>query len=107
MITFKSQASGDVMMIAKCARDVLRIIGKDPDASQGVITVEQLPEAIARLRAAVDDDKASRAERDSGDPDPVDQGTGQPMIHLAQRAIPFLELMQYALDDEKPVTWGV
>ena len=107
MITFKSQASGDVMMFAKNARELLRIIGKDPDASQGVITVEQLPEAIARLRAAVDDDKASRAERDSGEPDAVDPATGQGRIYLAQRAIPFLELMQYALDDEKPVTWGV
>ncbi len=107
LIVFKSQASGDVMMFEKNARDLLAVIGKDRDASQGVITVEQLPEAIGRLRAAIDEDKASRSDVDSGEPDPIDQGSGQPRIHLAQRAIPLLELMQYALDDEKPVTWGV
>ncbi len=107
LIVFKSQAAGDVMMFEKNARQILAIVGKDKDAAQGVITVEQLPQAIARLKAAIEEDKASRADRDSGDPDAVDQGTGQPMIYLAQRAIPFLELLQYALEDEKPVTWGV
>ena len=107
MITFKSQASGDVMMFAKNAKELLRLIGKDPEATQGVVTVDQLPDAIARLRDAIEADKSSRADRDSGEPDAVDPGTGQARIHLAQRAIPFLELMQYALDDDKPVTWGV
>ena len=107
LIVFKSQASGDVMMFRKNARDILRIIGKDADAPRGVVTVEQLPEAIARLTAAVEEDKRLRAERDSGEPDPVDVSTGQPVIHLSQRALPFIELLQYALADEKPVTWGV
>ena len=107
LIVFKSQASGDVMMFRKNARDILRIIGKDVDAPQGVVTVEQLPEAISRLQAAVDEDKRQRANRDSGEPDPVDASTGQPVIHLSQRALPLIELLQYALDDDKPVTWGV
>ena len=107
LIVFKSQASGDVMMFEKNARELLAIIGKDRDSGQGVVTIEQLPDSIERLRRAIDEDKAARSDVDSGEPDPVDAGTGQPRIHLAQRAIPLLELMQYALEDEKPVTWGV
>lgn len=107
LIVFKSQASGDVMMFEKNARQMLRIIGKEADAPKGVVTVEQLPEAIARLKAAIEEDKRSRADRDSGEPDPLDPVTGQPVIHLVQRALPLLELLQYALGDEKPVTWGV
>ena len=50
LIVFKSQASGDVMMFEKNARELLAIIGKDRDSGQGVVTVEQLPDAIERLR---------------------------------------------------------
>lgn len=107
LIVFKSQASGDVMMFERNAKQLLRILGKDPDAGRGVFTAEQLPEAIARLQAAIDEDKRLRADRDSGEPDPVDPVTGQPVIHLAQRALPLLELMKYALADDKPVTWGI
>ena len=107
LVVFKSQAAGDVMMFGKNAKQMLKIVGKDPEAAQGVITVEQLPEAIARVKAAMDEDKRSRADRDSGEPEQVDASTGQPVIHLAQRALPFLELLQYALQGEKPITWGV
>ncbi|MCB1954712.1 MAG: DUF1840 domain-containing protein [Rhodocyclaceae bacterium] len=107
LIVFKSQATGDVMMFEKNARELLAVLGKDRNAAQGVITLEQLPDAIQRLRDAIDADKATRADVDSGEPDPVDQGTGQPRIHLAQRAVPLLEMLQFALDGEKPVTWGV
>lgn len=107
LIVFKSQASGDVMMFQKNARELLRIIGKDIEAAMGVITVEQLPQAIARLKAAIEEDRRALAERDSSEPEVVDATTGQPVVHLAQRAHPLLELLQYALEDEKPVTWGV
>ena len=44
LITFRSQAAGDVMMFDNVARQMLRIIGKEP-ADKGIITLAQLPAA--------------------------------------------------------------
>ena len=36
-----------------------------------------------------------------------EQQGGPPAITLSQRAVPLIELMEYALRDKAPVTWGV
>ena len=46
MITFGSAASGDVMMFDENGKQLLRLLGKDPQAGRGIVTVEQLPGAI-------------------------------------------------------------
>lgn len=97
LITFRTDAAGDVMMFGDVARRMLAIIGKH-DEPKGIITVEQLPDAIARLRAAMEADKALG----SG---PNSEGREKP-VGLAQRAQPLLEQFQWALRKEKPVLWG-
>ena len=52
LFVFKSDASADVIMFAEVARKLLAIVGKDPEDAKGIITVAQLPDAIARLNAA-------------------------------------------------------
>lgn len=106
LIIFKSAASGDVIMFGKNGKQMLEIIGKDQSDAKGIVTVEQLPEAIARLKKAVQEDKQRLAEQDGEDTD-VDPRTGVQLISLAQRAIPLVELMEYSLRDKVPVTWGV
>lgn len=104
LITFKSAASGNVMMLGDNSKELLRAIGKDPDADKGIVTVEQLPGAIAALRAAVAADQ--RAQREAADVvEDADDVPGD-SIHLAQRALPFLELLERSLQDKVPVTWG-
>ena len=49
---FKSRAEGDVVMQESNGDQMLRIIGRQPSA-QGIITVEQIPAAIAALEAAI------------------------------------------------------
>jgi hypothetical protein len=51
LVKFISSTSGQIMMFAAVARQLLDILGKDCSA-RGVITTEQLPEAIERLRLA-------------------------------------------------------
>jgi len=109
LITFKSAAAGDVIMFGDVAMRMMEIMGKDPDA-KGIVTVEQLPDAIARLRAAMDHDKAARAgvrdeDRPSSEPDGA--GGSRTYVSLAQRAAPLLELLEYALKNSKAVVWGV
>ena len=49
---FKSRAAPDFVMLEVHARQLLDIVGK-PAAPQGIITVEQIPSAIAALEAAL------------------------------------------------------
>lgn len=106
LIIFKSPASGDVIMFDKNGKEMLGVLGKDPQDPKGIITVEQLPAAIAALKAAIAEDKANQKEA-AEDPDneaPPTMGTG---VSFFQRAVPLLELLERSLKDKKPVTWGV
>ena len=108
IVTFKSKAAGDVIQFGDVAKRLLGIMGKDPDAAQGIITVEQLPDALQRLRAAVAAEKAEMAARPrGGDDDEDERRDGPRAITLTQRAAPMIELLEYALRDRQPVTWGV
>ena len=104
IVTFKSPASGDVIMFGDVAKRMMQIMGKDA-TDKGIITVEQLPDAIAGLKAAIAGDKAQRTTAPD-DEEPAAKGLSAP-VSLAQRAIPLLELLEWSLKKSKPVVWGV
>ena len=103
---FKSKASGDVVMLQPNGKQLLEILGKDPEAP-GIILPEQIPAAIQTLRDAVFEDEAelqrqiqealARGE-DTPDPD---------RITLRVRVTPFIELLQHSLREHTEITWGV
>jgi hypothetical protein len=110
LVIFKSPASGDVIMFGEVGKKMLEIMGKDKNDAKGIITLTQLPDAIARLRAAVDADKqAHQAQLNQEDlaEEDIALSTKLPAVSLTQRAIPLLELLNYSLKEEVPVTWGV
>lgn len=96
LITLKSPASGDVIMLEASGKQILELLGKDSSATKGIITVEQLPGAIAALKHAVEADR-----------DTATEGNAEQSIRLFQRAPPILELLERSLQDKTPVTWGV
>lgn len=110
LITFKSAAGADVIMFGEVAKQLVAILGKDPQDAKGIVTVEQLPDAIARLRGAIDEDKARHGgaaqDDDEDEPDPGRRGMAAP-VSLAQRAWPLLDLLQLAQKEGTPVVWGV
>ena len=112
IVTFQSPASGDVIMFGDVAQRMMKLMGKDV-TDKGIVTVEQLPEAIARLKAAIEEDKQQRAgKRDDDLPqtEPDRSGSAQssrPFVTLTQRAVPLLELLEWSLKKKKPVVWGV
>jgi hypothetical protein len=113
IVTFKSAAAGDVIMFGDVAQRMMEIMGKEP-SEKGIVTVEQLPDAIARLRAAVAEDKARMAaiaEEERPQSEPAQNGGNgentRPFVSLHQRAAPLLELLEWALKKQKPVLWGV
>jgi hypothetical protein len=108
LIVFKSKAAGDVMMFGDVAHALMEIMGKDP-GDKGIVTVEQLPEAIARLKAAVAQDKAEKPVVDHDERlfEKTPAGGKREYVSLARRAVPLIELLEYSLKEGEPVVWGV
>jgi hypothetical protein len=75
LITFHSAAAADVIMFGKNGQQMLQIVGKDPAERQGIVTVEQLPQAIARLTAAIEADRACALASTGKKTAPVDRCT--------------------------------
>lgn len=109
LITFKSRASGDVIMFGEVARLMLVIIGKDPMDERGIITVAQLPGALAALGAAIARDKAERASHEENQRDEEEHEEAghrkDTRISFSQRAVPLVELMAYSMQEQTPVIW--
>ncbi len=109
LITFQSEATGDVMMFGDVAQQLLDIIGKTLD-QRGIITVEQLPEAIRRLKQATAKSNGQHMEKTEDEQEKEEKtpaGGQRPYVSLAQRAFPLIELLERALKAKVPVTWGV
>ena len=108
LIIFKSKAAGDVMMFGDVAHSLMEIMGKDP-GDKGIVTVEQLPVSIARLKADVAQDKAERSVVDHDERvfEKTPEGGKREHVSLARRAVPLIELLEFSLKEGEPVVWGV
>jgi len=121
---FRSRATGTVVMTADVAEPLLRAIGKEPTPT-GIVTVAQLPDAIARLERAKAQPNppalgSARPARPLGNahdagqpyPDPQARSVIHPddddmPVSFGQRAWPFLDLLQAAHAAGRDVVWGV
>jgi broad specificity phosphatase PhoE len=111
LVVFRSKAAGEIFMFAETARRIFEIIGK-PEAPRGVITAEQVPEALARLTAAVEEEKAQIRAAQAQAEEAARRGEddaekGESAITLAQRAWPLIEMLRAAQKMKVDVTWGV
>ncbi|HYS13654.1 MAG TPA: DUF1840 domain-containing protein [Burkholderiaceae bacterium] len=109
LVVFRSKAAGEIYMFAETANRLLDIIGKPP-SPRGVITAEQVPDALARLVAAVEAEKAQQAQSTRDREEAQQRGEApekeQP-ITLGQRAYPLIEMLRAAAKRNVDVTWGV
>lgn len=101
---FKSQAAADVIMLSMNGEQMLSIMGKDV-APQGIITVAQIPAAIAALEAEIVAHEADLARRAANQPSSEDV-LGDSVM-LRQRAAPLIDLMRCSAAAGKDVVWGV
>ncbi len=90
---FKSQAGADVIMQAFNGDQTLALIGKEA-APQGIITLAQIPAAIAVLEAATASQPALKPQEDEG----------ADFLHYVG---PFIDLLRVSLQAGKDVVWGV
>jgi hypothetical protein len=107
MITFTSHASQKFSMQKDLAMVLLGVIGKTL-GERGVITPEEMPHAIDRLKRAIKDDthQAHIKVAELSAPELDDDGEEEPP-HLGQRAYPLLHMLEESLVEKSSVLWGV
>jgi len=108
LVIFKSAASADLLYFGDVAEHMMQLMGKEV-TDKGVITVEQLPDAIARLETAVAGDRPQHREHLLADETKETDPDGNERLHvsLTRRALPLLEMLKEALKEKEPVMWGV
>jgi Domain of unknown function (DUF1840) len=94
LYTFKSGATGDLLMTGPLGDQMLGLIGREP-AARGIVPPAALPAAIQALEQAV------AAEEGSTDVPEHDA------ISLRQRAWPLVEMFKRAQQAQVAVVWGV
>ena len=107
VVKFRSKASAEIVMLQSHAEKLFSIMGVEL-GGQGVIPNENLSGAIARLSAAVLEEKMAQQ---SAPPMTEDEEAAQPKgmgapVNLQQRAYPLLKMMQDAQKNDADVHWG-
>lgn len=106
LITFKSHAAQDLIMMKDLAMTLLGIIGKHL-GERGVITKDELPVAIHKLEAAVSDTRRPHpADSSVSSGRAMDDEEEEP-LHLGQRAYPFLDMLRASEREGCDILWGV
>lgn len=96
LLIFRSRAASQILMQSEAAQQLLDIIGK-PLTPRGVITAEQIGDALTRLQDAVAASPQAAPQDD----------VAQTPISLRQRAYPLLEMLRAAQKRNVDVTWGI
>ncbi|MCP5267644.1 MAG: DUF1840 domain-containing protein [Zoogloeaceae bacterium] len=100
LVKFNSNVAGELLMFADVARRLLQLVGKECSA-RGVITHEQIPDIVARLRQASAAEKAQQSGSAEADDDEADN-----TVSLGRRAQPFIEFLELtARDKEGFILW--
>lgn len=113
LITFKSKAAAEVMMYQEHANRILDIWSKQHE--RGILTVAELPQALHKLQAEIEDSKHHPASEEmqhdvlahhgSGHDD--DEHEAAETVSFAVRAYPLLEMLRAAQKEGQDVMWGV
>jgi len=108
IVTFETKAGPDIVMFGDVAVRLLQIVGKEC-GERGIVTAEELPDAIARLRDATAADKAAHAGKKPEELpsfETAGDGSFRPYVSLANRALPLLDLFERARRAGAPVLWS-
>ena len=106
LVIFRSTAAADITMFAESARRIFEFIGR-PESARGVITAEQGSDALQRLLAAVEQEKAQhKASEDAANDEFANKGLQARGVTFSQRAFPLIEMLRAAQKQGADVTWG-
>lgn len=108
---FKSQVTGDLIMLEPNGRQMLALMGKgDADnLIKGILVPAEMPAAILALELAItQEDEAREVSETATTPKTETSDTERgAVVSLSQRAAPLLKMMQRCHAENTPIIWGV
>ena len=96
LVTFTTDAYADITLFGNVALAMLKMMGHTPSVP-GAILVADVPAALSRLTAAIDAEKAA--------PPVEDTDADEPVVSMAHRALPLMNLLAAAAKAESNVMW--
>lgn len=96
LVTFTTDAYADITMFGDVALAMLKMMGHSATVP-GAILAADVPEALSRLKAAVNAEKTS--------PPVADKNTGEPEVSMANRGLPLINLLAAAAKKNSNVMW--
>jgi hypothetical protein len=106
-ITFKSKATGDLIMLTAHAGALLGRIGKSVTGA-GILTVPEMPAALKVLKSLSDGSQEAAAAALAANDDPVEpvDPIDEP-VSLRKRAVPLVRMIEEAHANGEPIVWGL
>jgi len=102
LVTFKTEAYANITMFGEVAVTLLKLMGHSGTVP-GALMPEDLPAALARLKAAVAEDPQTPLDPTNG------AGTREEgeerHVSLAHRALPLIQLLEAAASAKAHVLW--
>ncbi|MBI5924881.1 MAG: DUF1840 domain-containing protein [Aquabacterium sp.] len=105
-LTFKSQATGNLIMVQAHALALLKVIGK-ADQVKGVLEPADMPAALLALRELSDEPIAPVAENETEPSATPELSFPDEFVSLRKRAWPLIKMIEEAQGADKPIVWGV
>ncbi|HVJ30794.1 MAG TPA: DUF1840 domain-containing protein [Gammaproteobacteria bacterium] len=104
LVTFRTKAYANITMFGDVAKQLLELLGHS-GTIPSAIKAEDVPAALARLEAALEQRRAAEAaDVPEGDRDRDDYDAPR-KVTLSQRAVPLLELLRAATANKADVMW--
>jgi hypothetical protein len=97
LITFKTKSYANIIMFGDVGTKMLEMMGFGISVP-GAIIAEDVAQALDNLRRGLE--SVMEIVEPAGDAD-----DDQPAVSLHTRAVPLIELLQSAIDDENHVRW--
>ena len=96
LVTFTTDAYADITMFGDVALAMLKMMGHSATVP-GAILAADVPAALSKLTTAIDADKVSA---------PVEEEDAEePVVSMANRALPLIDLLAAAANADKDVMW--
>jgi hypothetical protein len=101
IVTFRSNAHGDIIMFGDIAVNLLKLMGHSGTVP-GALLTEDVPAALDRLRKAVAANKTATGDISDS---VQDDDSGERTVSLAHRALPLIEMLAAAATAKCDVMW--
>ena len=96
LVTFTTDAYADITLFGNVALAMLNMMGHSANVP-GAILAADVPAALSRLTAAIDAEKST--------PPVEDKNADEPVVSMAHRALPLMNLLAAAAREESDVIW--